>query len=78
MVGCCCVLFTRVTPPPCGYCLKASMTDPFHPIDSRLRGNDGEGHTNDGAGHMNDGKGMTPYGLRVKCAMTGSGSRVRC
>ena len=23
-----------------GYCLKASMTDPFCPIDSRLRGND--------------------------------------
>ena len=23
-----------------GYCLKASMTDPFCPIDSRLHGND--------------------------------------
>ena len=32
-------------PLPCGYCLKASMTATrsCHPVDSRLRGNDGEG-----------------------------------
>ena len=30
--------------PPCGYCLKASMTaTPSRPVDSRLRGNDGDG-----------------------------------
>ena len=31
--------------PPCGYCLEASMTGPaaHHPVDSRLRGNDGPG-----------------------------------
>ena len=30
--------------PPCGYCLKASMTAArsIHPVDSRLRGNDGK------------------------------------
>ena len=29
--------------PPCGYCLEASMTvaGSIHPMDSRLRGNDG-------------------------------------
>ena len=53
------VLFTRVALPPCGYCLKASMTAPpvlSAPVDSRLRGNDGH----------------TPYpsGLRIKSAMT--------
>ena len=38
----------------CGYCLKASMTDPSapHPVDSRLRGNDGEGRGNDGMGRV--------------------------
>ena len=32
----------------CGYCLEASMTDPFRLIDSRLRVNDGLGYGNDG------------------------------
>ena len=35
-------LLTRVNLPPCGYCLKASMTPPM-PLDSRLRGNDDDG-----------------------------------
>ena len=65
----CVVLLTCVTPPPCGYCLEASMTGhPFiRPMDSRLRGNDGEGRGSDGEGRGSDGEGRGSDGERLIC-----------